>query len=958
MTPEIDLEVDVVDFLPAGVAVDLTTCDREPIHLSGAIQPHGVLVAVDEVSFKIGQVSTNLFAHFAVDPAVASGEPLQLIIGSEPVERLRAALVNPRSSGLEPMPVHLSNGKQYDLAWHRTRGLIIIELEPAEAPDDVAMASVVADVDHALKELQTAATVAALCQVAATEIKHLTGYDRVMTYRFHPDGHGEVVAEARQPDSVPFLGLHYPASDIPAQARKLYLLNHLRMIVDVDYAPVPLTGETLDLSLVGLRSVSPFHLEYLHNMGVGATLTVSLMLGNRLWGMLACHHDSPKRLDAHRRAACRVLGRCFALQLVSLERREQEAHRARLAEIQGTLVERMAVAESLAGALIPSKSHPQVSVLDLTGADGMVAHIDGQRVSLGAVPGSEAVDAILARLRAEDVAGFLVCSDLPERFPEIQPFAEQACGLLATALTAGYHDYILWFRGERIQEFMWGGDPNKTFVVTDTAASADEMTRLSPRASFASWAQEVRGHSRPWEPAEVETANALAAEMPELLLARDRDRLAHLALHDTLTGLANRALLLDRSDHALARQKRGAGTVVMLFIDLDSFKAVNDVLGHSSGDRLLCQAAGRLTAAVRETDTVARIGGDEFVILCESLERRPAKALAERIVRAFQKPFMLDAQRASVTCSVGMAFALPAGVTTSNDLLRDADAAMYNVKQSGRNAAGAFTDGMKKIIDRRLRIENGIGPALHNRELCLHFQPIHDTNARLTGFEALARWPVTGHGMVPPTEFIPIAEKLGLIDMLTEWVLDEGLGALAGWRRHLPDSNLTLAVNITASQMAGSSLSRVVKKSLERHNLPSNALCLEITESAFVTDTFLTHSFLGELHDHGVRLSIDDFGTGYSSLSYLTRLTVDELKIDQTFIAGLPSSPDDVTIVGAVIGLAHQLGLKAVAEGVETEGQMKLLRELDCDPVQGYLLGHPMAASEMGSFIDRAKVMT
>ena len=392
----------------------------------------------------------------------------------------------------------------------------------------------------------------------------------------------------------------------------------------------------------------------------------------------------------------------------------------------------------------------------------------------------------------------------------------------------------------------------------------------------------------------------------------------------------------------------------MLFLDLDGFKSVNDVLGHAAGDRLLRQAAERLGVAIRETDTVARIGGDEFVILCEGIPLRPAKQLADRIVQAFREPFLLDGQQASVTCSIGIAVALPTDVTTSNELLRDADAAMYSVKQSGRNSARVFTTNMKKVIVRRVEIETGIALALQNQELRLHFQPIHDTHARLTGFEALARWPLKGHGMVPPNEFIPIAEKLGLIDLLTEWVLDEGLSALAEWRRAVPEFKLTLAVNITASQMAGDRLPKLIKMMLERHCLPPHALCLEITESAFVTDAFVNHSFLGELRAQGVRLSIDDFGTGYSSLSYLTRLPVHELKIDQSFIAGLPSSVNDITVVGAVIALAHQLGLKAVAEGVETPAQMAALKQLDCDLVQGYLLGRPMDASEIGSVIEHA----
>jgi diguanylate cyclase (GGDEF)-like protein len=950
---QLEVGVPVVDFLSSGAAVDLTTCDREPIHLSGHIQPHGLLLVVDELDLRIRQASDNVAGHLPTTAKALLGAPLTAALGYEPVERLRVALGQPRAAGEDPLTCHLPGGAGYELTWHRVGDQVVLELEPADDPDALSMSTLFAHVRRAMRTLETTDGVLALCQAAAAEVKHVTGYDRVMVYRFHPDGHGEVVAEECEADMDPFLGLNYPASDIPRQARKLYLLNRLRVIADVGYAPVPLLSSggpdepATDLSLAALRSVSPFHLSYLTNMGVGATLTISLMRGTQLWGMLACHHRTPKRIDAQLRAACRLLGQTFSLQLIAQESYERTAYRAELAEVEVQVVARMASADSLAGALLDAN----LSSLRLTAADGMVARIDGRTVQLGAVLPPAALAALLQRVSADEEPVALVCDDLPSRFPELAPYAEHAVGVLAMPLSAAYEDYIMWFRRERALDVWWAGSPDKPVSVVASGPDEPHGVSLGPRTSFEAWLQDVRGRCIPWDQAEIDTARGLASSVPELLLARARDRLAHLALHDTLTGLPNRGLLVDRTAQALTRRQRAGGEVAMMFIDLDRFKLVNDSLGHAAGDDLLRQAADRLSAAVRESDTVARIGGDEFVVLCETVSAALAHQLAERIVRAFRAPFVLDGHQALVTASIGVAVTAAGRRTSPADLLSDADTAMYRAKHSGRDASEVFTEQMRVISLRRIEIETSLRPALEHGDLQVHFQPIHTHESVLTGFEALARWPLPGHGMVPPSEFIPIAESTGLMGMLTDWVLEQGLAALAGWRVRRPDLDLTLAVNMTASQMTNDRLRTTIDRTLARHRLPPGVLCLEITESALITDDDLSHRFLHGLREQGVRLSIDDFGTGFSSLSYLAKLPVHELKIDRAFTTGLPDRQADVTIVASVVGLAHQLGMQALAEGVETDEQMTEVRRLGCDLVQGYLLGRPMSADEIDVFL-------
>ena len=287
-----------------------------------------------------------------------------------------------------------------------------------------------------------------MCAVAAREVKQLAGYDRVMVYRFHPDWHGEVVAEEAGPGLEPFLGLHYPASDIPHQARKLYRLNQLRMIGDIDYLPVPILrtagSELLDLSLSGLRSVSPIHLEYLRNMGVQATLTISLISGDRLWGMIACHHYSPRFIGPQVQSSCRTLAQVLGLRVVAQESLDNAAYRSRLVSDEARVLERMRAAESLAGGLATGDP----SAVALTAAEGVVVHIDGRTAVSGAVPPDGAVRALLRILRSDPDSVELVCDDLPGRFGEMQPYAGHASGVLAIAVSPGYADYIIWFRGE------------------------------------------------------------------------------------------------------------------------------------------------------------------------------------------------------------------------------------------------------------------------------------------------------------------------------------------------------------------------------------------------------------------------------------------------------------------------------------------------------------------------------
>jgi diguanylate cyclase (GGDEF)-like protein/PAS domain S-box-containing protein len=433
------------------------------------------------------------------------------------------------------------------------------------------------------------------------------------------------------------------------------------------------------------------------------------------------------------------------------------------------------------------------------------------------------------------------------------------------------------------------------------------------------------------------------------------ERLAHQAIHDPLTGLPNRLLFVDRLRRALNDvdpQLHGGvgpppGRVAVLFLDLDHFKVVNDSLGHSAGDRLLVAVADRLRAAIRPDDTVARFGGDEFTVLCTGVpDETTARELAERVAAAVCRPVQLVEGEVFVTASVGIA--LSGGeLETPETLLRNADSAMYGAKDHGRSRTELFDTGSHDRAITTLRTGNELHRALERSELRLHYQPIVSLETgRITGFEALMRWEHPERGMVRPDEFIPLAEETGLIVPMGRWALQEACRQVAWW--HSRGAPLTMSVNLSPRQLTESTLTDDFAEILRRSKVDPNAIWLEITESTLMRDAESAVTTLGKLRSLGVHLSVDDFGTGYSSMTYLKRFPVEALKVDRSFVDGLGEESGDTAICTAVVSLAHALGLRAVAEGVETAGQVAELRQLGCEMAQGYLFGRPEPAATYG----------
>jgi diguanylate cyclase (GGDEF)-like protein len=515
-------------------------------------------------------------------------------------------------------------------------------------------------------------------------------------------------------------------------------------------------------------------------------------------------------------------------------------------------------------------------------------------------------------------------------------------------------------------ERLWEEDPDVQIVICSAHSDYDW------RDIF-----ERLGHSdkllilkKPFEPIEVlQCASALSRKwqheraleahvesLQQVITARTEKleaanlQLRHLATHDALTGLPNRVLLDDRLAQAIAHADRDAQPFAVLMLDLDRFKLINDSFGHRSGDMVLNEVARRLQGLVRSIDTVARVGGDEFVLVVSPAARADAEEIGKRANEILHTPIQLEGVDLRVSSSIGIAF-YPMDGGSAESVLAHADAAMYCAKERGRNNCQCFGAGMKSVALERVSLESELHQAVKLEQFELFYQPKVDTaSGDIHSAEALIRWRHPQRGLIQPTQFIPLAEECGLIHEIGAWVLREACRQCAAWQRagQMP---LRVAVNVAASQFRRGDLLEVVRGALQESQLDPRFLEIELTESAVMTNPEDSAAILEQLSRMGVLVSVDDFGTGYSSMSYLRRFPIDKLKIDRSFITDLTTRAEDASIVQAIVSLAHSLRLKVVAEGVETLEQLKFLQSVGCDQYQGYHFSPPLPATEFAELV-------
>lgn len=449
---------------------------------------------------------------------------------------------------------------------------------------------------------------------------------------------------------------------------------------------------------------------------------------------------------------------------------------------------------------------------------------------------------------------------------------------------------------------------------------------------------------------------ARTAELSRSLTDANRE-LTHLALHDTLTGLPNRVMLAERIGNAMRRVDSQGGSFALMFMDLDGFKTVNDAFGHHLGDQLLHEVGSRLRSNLHHRDTLARIGGDEFVLLVEIEAASDVAAIAARQVQVIAEPFLLAEQIVQISASIGIS-RYPGHGHTQEELLMNADAAMYHAKGLGKNGFSVFDCSMNTDARNQLELLQDLRVALKHNHFCLFYQPKFDAiSGQPVGAEALLRWNHPRKGLLLPDKFIGLAERTGLIVSIGEWVLDEACRQMRIWT-DMGYGHWRIAVNLSTIQFCHPTLLDTVTRTLERHRIPANNLTLEITETTAMNDTDGSLAVLRQLAKMGVDLSIDDFGTGYSSLMYLKRLPANEIKIDRGFVRDLEHDSDDAAIISAIVAVGQALNLRIVAEGIENDRQQNFLTRLGCDSLQGFLLGLPLPPDLFMADIRAAKAKT
>jgi diguanylate cyclase (GGDEF)-like protein len=956
------------------------TCAQEPIHRLGTVQAYGFMMVVDIASRCIVQVSEGIVRHWPGLPdarallsrpisewaAAAQGLNTALDLASLPASRPVTLPWRPRFEQTHAGPAQ-HGASRWECLGHRSGGVAVLEWLPVDVSTDEFRRhnQIFTDFGEVIARLRRVEGLDAFFGECVKVIQEISGFDRVMIYRFMADGCGEIVAEyTSRHYRQKYLGLRFPASDIPSQARTLYLTNRLRVLADVEAsmdALVPPTlpdGTPLDESHCMLRGLSPVHLVYLRNMGVRATLTLSIVCDGRLWGLIACHHHRPRtpphQLKEGMRQLSELLAEITSMRIEALSHLEAVRHRLALDRLLNQFHQALLQDGDIPTVLdlwLP-RLLPAFNAMTLGVQIGTVACVGGPGKRQGAT--HQILDEVGARLDIHNHGPHVRnWDDLLTSKKHALVFLPQAAGLL---LAQRYDEDIIFCfltRPEVVQQVRWGGEPTK-----DIVSLPNGRVRLEPRRSFAAWQEQVRGHSEPWQRADADALQNLLqilSEVNKLQVNRKMQETLHWrAHHDHLTGLYNRRAM---EDEVSRRLEEGQYNAALMLLDLDHFKKINDTYGHETGDQVLQQLSLRLKAVMREFDLLARLGGDEFMLLLQIPHPSPATALtfAERVHQAVAAPFDIKGQQFRLGISVGIAIP-PAHGRTVSELLRHADLALYQAKSQGRCRSVVFELAMAANQRDYYLLERDLDDAVDRNQLSLVFQPKVDliTN-KVIGLEALVRWNHPTRGQNSPGTFIPIAENSDQIIRIDRWVMRSVIAEQARWRSH-GMTRLPVAINLSTADILSPNLVAYLTGLLEEYQVPPGALEIEVTESCLMRELGETQSVLRALNEAGMSTALDDFGTGFSSLSYLRQLPLQCLKIDQSFTRSILLDPNAEKLTQAIVAMGNALKMTIVAEGVETREQMNWLLAHGCHIGQGYYFSPPVPPEDVQQVIERIEV--
>ncbi len=915
-------------------------CEAEPITTPGSIQSFGAFIAFDIATGRAIFASRDAGRWLGHPGKTLVGLALGQIFPEEAIARIHRLLAAERYAPTNFTSLVAIDGRLCDAVVHQNGDLAIIECmvpgDPSNAVRSVSAAQA------ALARLRQSDSLDDLLASAVHEIRALTGYARTMVYRFDDDGHGCVVAESRREECEPYLGLHYPANDIPSQARRMYHLQRVRIIPDVDVAIEPVLGAPdrdpadCDMTYAVLRAVSPYHLEYLRNMGVRGTLAISLIVEGGLWGMIVCHHDAPRMIDTTLRGLCDMLGQSLSEMIAT----RQEADLRRALSRRADALRQVEQALDEADFIVDALAVIEKPLLHLMQASGAFVSIGGRQLCLGVTPkASECAAMHRALLRRLSEAGQAHGGwhALGELDPDFSRHRLSVSGAYALVVPNTPRDGIVLFRPERTLEVAWGGDPNNPFHI-------DEDTgKLGPRRSFACWVEVVRGTSARWDEVDGRMAEALRRSLTGALLRIAEERVGYLAQHESDTGLLKRQALEARFRRIISSSPEMKVAVFLISAaHRDAIAALHGPAGAAQLDTVFRE---RVEAVIGRRDHLGRFDDDTLMLVARRGGCDELRELGQSLVERVRGPLQIDGRDHLLHIRVGCA-AHPEH--PPGDTLAAATRALAQARSDARArfvmqealASPAGPSHAELVLE--------IGSAIARGELRAVFQPITDISTnRTVGLEALCRFRSERFGEVSPALFIPAAIEAGQIFQLTTMMLNEALTQAGPYIRS--GALDFVSVNLDAGVLARRSISAVVRSALDSYAVPYRSLVLEVTETSLCSPAALES--LHRLRADGVRIALDDFGAGYSSLGELARLPVDIVKLDRKLIEDVDIDRKRAAIFAGVRNLVATLEIACIAEGVETAEQLRVLAEHDLYAVQGFLLARPMEAVDLARYL-------
>jgi chemotaxis family two-component system sensor kinase Cph1 len=908
-------------------------CKTAELHLTNQVQSFGALIAIDRRSQRICACSVNSHEFTGHTPDQLLDQDWSLLFRPEHV----TSVFNlPETPGQHLPHIELGelNNKRLLIANHAVNGITIVEIESAESDERKYGFGDRTAYSTALADTGSPEDAARLLMRAVSEV---TRYDRVMLYQFLPGWHGEVIAEVLAPGIHGFLGLRFPASDIPATSRRLYMISRQRVIPDVSAEAVEVVGlqglRPLDFTFSQLRAVHPVHIQYLRNIGVEASFSLSIIVSGRLWGMIACHHLTPKRVSLLQRQYCEEMATITNIHMTDVSAIEREKARARLhesiAEIMGALK-----SETRSTSMVLTQIMP---IREMFRSQGLLVHIEGQSLNAGDIPDEVSLSALQNWLEHCDKSTVTARTAIDPGLAKYPALVRFASGILYMPL--GSQDFLLLLRHEQAEVVKWAGRP------ADTGNEAGDLT---PRASFQTWAQQLQGTSDLWTDAEVEAAVRLRKMLIEHM---ERLQLENMALRDPLTGLANRLMFEKALQEAIKNTIKTEALSAVFMIDLDKFKAVNDTMGHGAGDELLVEVGKRLTATMRTSDAVARLGGDEFAIVQLNLRHvDDAQITAERLLAEMRRPFLIQGQNVEIGASIGLSLC-PIHAIEEDELLEDADLALYQAKDAGRNTYKSFSDEMASGKEHKDSTRQGILDAMKNGGFWIAYQPIVGSASKaLQSFEAFARWRHPIKGECAARDFLPLIEQCQLSTQFAEWSIRAVLQQGKAWiREGLP--LVPVDVNLSAKQLLSLDVAGLCAGLAREIDVGLEWLRIDLDEVALHADFQRAVDKITALADLGVLINVDHFGQGLVALNRIVEVKVNKLKITGGLLRGGNNASKNDGIISIIRSIAKVMNVPVVATQIETEAMELRAIAAGIEYLQGQRICPPSSANDAADWL-------